>query len=125
MWSALPSTWTTTASRTTPETSRWTKRWSPGGPDGYLTDLPVKAMVEAIRAAGVPAEVSLSAGTFVCNHVLYAVRHFLEHHFPGARNGFIHIPWLPEQVLDKPGQPSMGLELSCRGVEAAIRAIAG
>ena len=97
----------------------------PGGPDGYLTDLPVKAMVEAIRAAGVPAEVSLSAGTFVCNHVLYAVRHFLEHHFPGARNGFIHIPWLPEQVLDKPGQPSMGLELSCRGVEAAIRAIAG
>ena len=97
----------------------------PGGPDGYLTDLPVKAMVEAIRAAGVPAEVSLSAGTFVCNHVLYAVRHFLEHHFPDTRNGFIHIPWLPEQVLDKPGQPSMGLELSCRGVEAAIRAIAG
>ncbi len=95
----------------------------PGGPDGYLIDLPVKAMVGAIRAAGVPAEVSLSAGTFVCNHVLYCVRHFLEHQFPGTRNGFIHIPWLPEQVVDKPGQPSMGLELSCRGVEAAIRAI--
>lgn len=95
----------------------------PGGPDGYLVNLPVKAMVDAIRAAGVPAEASLSAGTFVCNHVLYWVRHGLEQRFPGTRNGFIHIPYLPEQVLDKPGQPSMPLELSCRGVEAAIRAI--
>lgn len=95
----------------------------PGGPDAYLTNLPVKAMAEAIRAAGVPAEVSLSAGTFVCNHVLYSVRHYLERHFPGIRNGFLHIPYLPEQVLDKPGQPSMPLELSVRGVEAAIEGI--
>lgn len=97
----------------------------PGGPDGYLTNLPIKAMVEAIRKAGVPAEASLSAGTFVCNHVLYSVRHFLEGHFPGIRNGFIHIPYLPEQVLDKPGQPSMGLDLSVRAVEAALKVLAG
>ena len=95
----------------------------PGGPDGYLTNLPVNAMVEFIQRAGVPAQVSLSAGTFVCNHVLYHVRHFLECSFPGTRNGFIHIPWLPEQVVDKPGQPSMALDLSVRAVEAAIRAI--
>ena len=95
----------------------------PGGPDAYLSELPVKAMVEAIQRAGVPAQVSLSAGTFVCNHLLYHVRHYLEGRHPGARNGFIHIPFLPEQVVDKPGQPSMALELSVRGVEAAIRAI--
>ena len=95
----------------------------PGGPDGYLTNLPVNAMVEFIQRAGVPAQVSLSAGTFVCNQVLYHVRHFLECSFPGTRNGFIHIPWLPEQVVAKPGQPSMALDLSVRAVEAAIRAI--
>ena len=95
----------------------------PGGPDGYLTNLPVKAMAEAIQRAGVPAQVSLSAGTFVCNHVLYQVRHFLEQRVPGARSGFIHIPFLPEQVVDKPGQPSMSLDLSVRAVEAAIRAV--
>lgn len=96
---------------------------APGGPDGYLTNLPVKAMVEAIRAKGVPAEMSLSAGTFVCNHLLYSLRHRLEREYPGTGCGFIHIPWLPEQVLDRPGQPSMPLELSLRAVEAAIEAI--
>ena len=95
----------------------------PGGPDGYLTNLPVKAMVESIRKAGVPAEVSLSAGTFVCNHLLYSVRHLLEQEHSGARCGFLHIPWLPDQVLDKPGQPSMPLEWSARAVVAAIEAI--
>lgn len=95
----------------------------PGGPDAYLSELPVKAMVEAIQRAGVPAQVSLSAGTFVCNHLLYHVRHYLKERHPGVRNGFIHIPFLPEQVVDKPGQPSKALELSIRGVEAAIRAI--
>lgn len=95
----------------------------PGGPDGYLTNLPVRAMAEAIRAAGIPAGESLSAGTFVCNHLLYRVRHLLETEYPGTRCGFIHIPYLPEQVLDKPGQPSLPLEWSVRAVEAAIRAI--
>lgn len=95
----------------------------PGGPDAYLTNLPVKAMVEAIQRVGVPAQISLSAGTFVCNHVLYQVRHDLEERHPGVGNGFIHIPFLPEQVVDKPGQPSMSLDLSVRAVKAAICAI--
>lgn len=93
------------------------------GPDAYLCDLPVKAMVDAARAAGVPAQVSMSAGTFVCNHLFYSLRHLLAREYPGVRCGFIHIPHLPEQVTDKPGQPSMSLELSARGVEAAIRVI--
>ena len=97
----------------------------PGGPDGYLTNLPVRAMVDAIQKEGIPAQLSLSAGTFVCNHVFYSVRYFLERHCPGARSGFIHIPWLPEQAVDKPGQPSMTLEMSVRAIEAAVGAIAG
>ncbi len=95
----------------------------PGGPDAYFTRLPVKAIVDAIRAQGIPAEASLSAGSFVCNHLIYSVRHFLEQHFPEIRSGFIHIPYLPEQVLDRPGTPSMPLELACRGVAAAIKTI--
>jgi len=92
----------------------------PGGPDGYLTELPVRAMVEAMIRAGVPAVRSMTAGTFVCNHLLYAVRHRCG---PSVKNGFIHIPYLPEQVTEKPGMPSMSLALSLRAVEAAIEAI--
>lgn len=96
----------------------------PDGPDAYLCRLPVKAMVEAIRKEGIPAEVSLSAGTFVCNHLFYSGSHFLARSFPGVPCGFIHIPFLPEQVADKPGQPSMSLNVSAKAVEAAIKAIA-
>ena len=95
----------------------------PGGPDAYLVDLPVPAMVEAIRRAGIPAQRSMTAGTFVCNHLLYRVSHLLRREFPGVRCGFIHIPWLPQQVTDKPGQPSMELSLSVRAVTAAIEAV--
>lgn len=94
----------------------------PAGPDGYLTNLPVKAMAAAIRAAGIPAEVSMTAGTYLCNHVLYTARRLTEPW--GGRCGFLHIPYLPEQAAAKPGQPSMSLELSLRAVEAAIAAIA-
>lgn len=91
------------------------------GPDAYLCTLPVKEMAAAIRAAGIPAQVSLSAGSFVCNHVFYSLCHLLATGYPGVRAGFIHIPYLPEQVVDKPGQPSMEGGLSLRAVEIAIR----
>jgi len=96
----------------------------PGGPAAYLCPLPVKEMAEAIRKEGIPAQVSMTAGTYVCNHVLYAVSHLLAEQYLGAKAGFIHIPYLPEQVTDKPGQPSMSLELSARAVEIAIETIA-
>lgn len=96
----------------------------PEGPAAYLCRLPVKAMAAAIREAGIPAEVSLSAGAFVCNHVIYSVSHLLAVRYPDVRAGFIHIPYLPEQVVDKPGQPSMALALSARAVELAIETIA-
>ena len=85
----------------------------PGGPDGLFSTLPVKAMIEAISAAGLPASVSNTAGTFVCNDVLYS----LLHHYAGTpvRCGFIHVPWLPEQ-----GDPSLPLESTAKALEIAI-----
>ena len=88
----------------------------PGGPDGLFSTLPVKAMIAAIQEAGLPASVSNTAGTFVCNDVLYS----LLHHYAGSsvRCGFIHVPWLPEQ-----GQPSLPLEDTAKALEIAIRAL--
>jgi pyroglutamyl-peptidase len=90
------------------------------GPAAYFVTVPVKAMVEAMRAAGVPAEVSNSAGTFVCNHLLYGVLHYLAAQGLATRAGFIHVPYAEEQVLDKPGKPAMAIETMTRGVQAAI-----
>ncbi|MBE8524324.1 pyroglutamyl-peptidase I [Amycolatopsis sp. H6(2020)] len=70
----------------------------PDGPAAYFTTLPVKACVAAIRAAGVPASVSHTAGTYVCNQVFYGLMHLLATEFPGVRGGFVHVPFSPEQV---------------------------
>ena len=97
---------------------------APDGPPAYFATLPIKAMVAAMRAAGVPAEVSNSAGTYVCNHVMYGVLHFIAASGANARAGFIHVPYAEEQVLDKPGIAGMALDSMVRGVEAAIAAAA-
>lgn len=88
----------------------------PGGPDGLFSTLPVKAMIAAIQAAGLPGAVSNTAGTFVCNDVLYS----LLHHYAGThvRCGFIHVPWLPQQ-----GTPSLLLEGTVKALEAAVSAL--
>lgn len=85
------------------------------GPAAYFATVPVVAMAEAIREAGMPGQVSNSAGAFVCNDTLYA----LLHHYAGTQTkvGFIHVPWLPEQ-----GSPNMPLEDTARALEAAVRA---
>ncbi|HEL2401515.1 TPA: pyroglutamyl-peptidase I [Streptococcus suis] len=95
----------------------------PDGPAAYFSTLPIKAMVEAIRSTGIPASVSNTAGTFVCNHLMYQALYLAEKQFPKTKTGFLHIPYLPEQVLDKPGVPSMSLEVIVKGIEAAISAI--
>ena len=90
-----------------------------GGPAAYFSTLPVKAMVAALCEAGVPASVSYSAGTYVCNHVFY----WLQHRLAGSevRSGFLHLPLLPAQATRRPGQPSMGLPLMVEGVRLALR----
>ena len=88
----------------------------PGGPDGYFSTLPIKTMVDAINSEGVPGAVSNTAGTFVCNDVLYS----LLHHYAGTRVrcGFIHVPWLPQQ-----GEPNLPLEDIVRALTAAVHAL--
>ncbi len=93
------------------------------GQNAYFTQLPVKAMVSAIRAAGIPSVVSTTAGTYVCNHIMYQVQYLIDKEFPKLKAGFIHIPYLPEQVTDKPGKPSMSLNSDVKGITAALKAI--
>ncbi|MCW6676348.1 pyroglutamyl-peptidase I [Aerococcaceae bacterium NML180378] len=93
------------------------------GQAAYFTTLPIKAMVEAIHQVGLPASVSNSAGTFVCNHIMYQVLYLVDKEFPQTKAGFMHIPFMMEQVVDKPNQPAMSLTDITRGIEAAITAI--
>ena len=90
----------------------------PRGPAAYFATLPVKAMVAGIREAGIPASVSQTAGTYVCNHVMYGLLHHLRRR--KTRGGFIHIPWLPEQAIAFPGAPSMSLASVTLALEMAI-----
>ena len=97
-----------------------------GGPAAYFSTLPIKAMVRDMRAAGVPAAVSNTAGTFVCNHIFYALMHRLAAPAGdatgagGVRGGFIHVPALPELAALHPGMPSMALATQVRGLQVAI-----
>lgn len=93
------------------------------GPAAYFVNIPIKAMVQEIQKHHIPASISNTAGTFVCNHVTYGVRHILETKYPGKRSGFIHIPFLPEQVIDKRNMPSMNIETIVEALTAAIEAI--
>lgn len=91
----------------------------PGGPAAWFSTLPIKAMVAALREAGIPASVSQTAGTFVCNHVMYGVLHKLADR-PEVKGGFIHIPYLPEQAAAHPGAPSMATQTLKQALEIAI-----
>ena len=92
------------------------------GEPAYFSNLPVKAMVEEIRKEGLPASLSNSAGTYVCNHLMYGVLYTLSKKFKEVKGGFIHVPFVPEQTVDKPDKPSMSLADIVRGLEAAIKA---
>ena len=89
-----------------------------GAPAAYFTTLPVKAMLAALQEEDVAAEVSQTAGTFVCNHVFYGLMHALatQPELGHARGGFVHVPWLPEQ-----GTPGMALDDMVRGLHTAVR----
>ena len=89
------------------------------GPAAYFTTLPIKAMVKAVREAGVAASVSQTAGTFVCNQVFYLLQHALA--ATSVRSGFIHVPLLPEQVTGSQ-RPSMELDTVVAGLQAAVTA---
>ena len=91
---------------------------APNAPAAYFTRLPIKAMLVALQHEGVAAEVSQTAGTFVCNHVFFGLMHFLatQRGFKNKRGGFIHVPFVPEQ-----GLPCMPLQDIARGLTVAVR----
>ncbi len=96
----------------------------PGGPSAYFATLPIKEAVAALRQAGLPAIVSNTAGTFVCNHVFYGLMHRAATVFPGLRGGFLHVPYLPAQAAccteANGGAPSMALADIVRGIEIVL-----
>ena len=92
------------------------------GASAYFASLPIKAMVEEIKKENIPASVSNTAGTFVCNHIMYQDLYLAEK-YGNIKAGFIHVPFLTEQVVDKPNTASMSLDDIVRGLNAAIRAI--
>ena len=91
------------------------------GPDAYFSTLPVKEIVEAIKAAGVPAAVSLSAGAFLCNHVFYVA----QNKFAGTkiRSGFVHVPLMDEQAGEFPGLPTMPLDQMVQAVRTMLEVL--
>ena len=95
------------------------------GETAHFTSLPVKAMVQRMRDAGIPAAVSYTAGTYVCNYLLYTLLYLIDKKYPNVRGGFIHVPYAMEQVINKPlGTPSMDLRQIARGLETAVEAVA-
>ncbi len=95
------------------------------GANAYFSTLPVKAMVERIGAAGVKAELSYSAGSYVCNTLLYEALYLADRFYPQMKAGFIHVPYIPEQVTERPDTPSMELADIAKGLLAAIEAAVG
>ena len=87
------------------------------GETAYFATLPIKAMAEEIRKAGVPASVSNTAGTYVCNHLMYGVLYTLANKYPDVRGGFMHVPFITSQVINrKPIAPSLSLEQIVTGI---------
>ncbi len=83
----------------------------PNGPDAYFSSLPIKGIIFELKKNLIPASVSNTAGTFVCNHVMYGLLNTLKKNNSSAKGGFVHIPYLPCQVTDRSQLPSMSLEI--------------
>jgi pyroglutamyl-peptidase len=94
------------------------------GPAAYFATLPIKAAVAALREAGLPAAVSNSAGTFLCNHVFYGLMHEAASGGGRFRGGFLHVPYLPSQAARMPGTPSMALDQIVEGIEIILQVAA-
>ena len=92
------------------------------GETAYFTNLPIKAMVKEMQDGGIPASVSNTAGTFVCNHVMYGIMYMIYKKYPTIKGGFIHVPYIPSQVVTKPNMPSMSASDITKGLELSIKA---
>ena len=88
------------------------------GPDGHFSTLPIEKMVASMKAAGIPASISLSAGTFVCNHIFYVLQDYLKD--SSIKSGFMHVPLMDEQRREFPTLPTMPIRQMIAGVEIAL-----
>jgi len=93
-----------------------------GAPAAYFSTLPIKAIVKELHNNGLPADVSNSAGTYVCNHIFYGVQHYIKNNDLDIKSGFIHIPLLPEQIKSEK-KPSMPLDLITKALTISAQAI--
>lgn len=92
------------------------------GKNAYFSTLPIKSMAMRIREGGIPASVSNTAGTFVCNHIMYGLLYLINNKYPTIKGGFIHVPYLPEQVVSKGNTPSMSIDSIKDGLKLAVEA---
>jgi len=92
------------------------------GENAYFSNLPVKAMVHSIHQSGIPAILSNTAGTFVCNHIMYGILHYIKTRKLPIRGGFIHVPYIPSQVTGRGDVPSMSLETIKIAILSALTA---
>ena len=91
------------------------------GPDGHFSTLPIEKMVASMKAAGIPASISLSAGTFVCNHIFYVLQDYLKD--SSIKSGFMHVPLMDEQRKEYPALPTMPIRQMVAGVEIALNVL--
>ena len=91
------------------------------GPDGYFSTLPIEKMVTSMKAAGIPASISLSAGTFVCNHIFYVLQDYLKD--SSIKSGFMHVPLMDEQRREFPTLPTMPIRQMVTGVQISLDAL--
>jgi len=94
----------------------------PGGPAAHFSTLPLKPMLAALHAANIPAELSCTAGTFVCNHLFYMLCHALRVR-PEVPAGFVHVPLLDSQAAGHPGMPSMSCQMLVEALVVLVRAV--
>lgn len=93
------------------------------GLPAYFSTIPVRKIVEGMLENNIPAQISNSAGTYVCNHLLYGILDYICKNKIDIKAGFIHIPFLPEQTLNRSDAPSMSMDIMLKAIEIAIKEI--
>ena len=93
------------------------------GENAYFATLPIKGIVEEIKSAKIPASVSNTAGTYVCNHIMYSLLYYISKNNLNIKGGFIHVPYITEQVVDKKNMPYMEVTTITKALECAVQAL--
>ncbi|MGL4654132.1 MAG: pyroglutamyl-peptidase I [Cetobacterium sp.] len=93
------------------------------GENAYFATLPIKGIVEEIKAANIPASVSNTAGTYVCNHIMYSLLYYISKKNLNIKGGFIHVPYITQQVVDKKNMPYMEVATITKALECAVKAL--